>query len=133
MTSIAETVAELAREPQGNPKDDEGRKKPCVSTIPMQTLLEVAKVMKLGAGKYGIKNYRVQPIKASTYFDAIFRHSVDWYEGSERTNFMPQDIDDESLAHHLAHIAACALLTLDAVQRGNLIDDRQRYEVKRPG
>jgi len=109
-----------------NPKKAFGTLKPSIHNIPMQPLLaQVAGVMALGAKKYGIKNWRKQPIDASTYYDAIFRHLEQWFEERE-------DKDIESGKHHLAHIVAGALIVLDAIEHGTLIDDRGRSEVLHP-
>ncbi len=109
----------------GNPKDEIGRQKPSISFVPMAPLLVIAEVMRGGAAKYGIKNYREQPVSASTYIDAMFRHMVEWFD-------LQQDQDDESKLSHLAHIAACALILMDAQARNTLMDNRGLTEVKRP-
>lgn len=88
----------------------------------MEVVLQVAEVMKLGATKYGVKNWRRQPIKASTYYAAMFRHMVQWYE-------LREEVDAESGQHHLAHAICCAMLVLDAAKHDALIDDRDFAEV----
>lgn len=108
-----------------NPKSAPGRAKPCLSLVPMNAMLDVAEVMRHGADKYGRKNWRKQPIDASTYYDAALRHLIAWFERGE-------DADPESGKSHLAHVACCALLLLDGIERGELIDDRQLYEVLNP-
>lgn len=106
-----------------NPKEYLGREKDCVSKIPMCLMLKLARVHKLGADKYGQKNWRVQPIRMSTYYDAIFRHLVEWFEGGE-------DNDPESKEHHLHHVIACSLILLDAMDHKSIADDRGYTEVK---
>lgn len=100
-----------------NPKEAFGKLKPCIHLIPMFVILGVAKVMALGAKKYGQKNWRVQPINASTYYSAMCRHMVQWFE-------LGEDIDEESQQHHLEHVIACAMIVLDGLRHGKLNDDR---------
>lgn len=87
-------------------------------------LAEDALVHKSGANKYGVRNWRVDKILASTYEGAILRHFIAWASG--------EDIDPESGVHHLAHVRACCAIVRDAAMRGMLIDDRDRQESKRP-
>lgn len=100
-----------------NPKKAFGDEKPSIHNIPMGPILEVAKVMAHGSKKYGRKNWRIQPIDASTYYSAMFRHMVDWFENGV-------DLDHDSKIHHLAHVAASALILLDAMNHHTLHDDR---------
>lgn len=106
-----------------NPKEYLGREKPCIQYIPMAELLKVAEVFRLGATKYGQKNWRVQPVRMSTYYNAMFRHMIDWFEKGEE-----QDI--ESAQHHLAHVIADALIMLDGITHKSIMDDRAFTEVK---
>lgn len=84
-----------------------------------------AAVHKHGADKYGISNWRMQEILASTYEGAILRHFVAWARG--------EDIDPDSGLPHLAHIRACCAVVLDSEIHGTLIDDRNRMEVIEDG
>lgn len=106
-----------------NPKKAFGALKPCMHYVPMNVMLAVAKVFELGAAKYGLKNFRVQPIDASTYYSAMHRHLIAFFEGGE-------DVDPESGQPHLAHVIAGAMILMDGLERGSLIDDRAAYEVK---
>ena len=124
--------AGAAGEPKGNPKAPYGLQKPSVHFIAMNTLRDVARVMSLGSDKYGLKNYRAQPVAASTYYDAAFRHLIDWFEGPEDAPGNPEDNDRESGITHLAHVIACCTILMDAMRRGLLIDDRCKTEVKYP-
>jgi len=81
-----------------------------------------AAVHKLGADKYGVCNWLIDHIKASTYKGAILRHLKAWEEG--------EDIDPESGWSHLYHIRACCAILLDSEKNGTLIDDRNRTESK---
>ncbi len=105
-----------------NPKKVHGDLKPGIHFLPMGTLDQVCEVMKGGpgkggAGQYGLRNWRKQPIRASTYYDAMWRHLRDWYENRE-------DRDPKSEQSHLAHIIANAMLVLDSIEHGTLVDDR---------
>lgn len=104
-----------------NPKTAYGNLKSCFHFIPMSVMFGVAEVMKLGASKYGLKNWRKQPIKASPYYDAIYRHLIAWYEEAE-------EIDSESKQSHLSHVIANAMILLDAIKQETLIDDRKDKE-----
>jgi len=90
--------------------------------IPYRPLAAVARVLAKGAEKYGIRNWREERISASTYIGAIGRHTLlEWAEGVDK------DADDGE--HPLAHVIACCLLVLDAIEHDTLIDDRGRTEV----
>lgn len=74
-----------------------------------------------GADKYGERNWRLDPIKASTYEAAILRHFLAYFYDAE-------DLDPDSGLNHLYHIRACCAVMLDAEAHGKLIDDRDRKE-----
>ena len=110
-----------------NPKKACGDLKPGIHYLPMGTLDQVCVVMRGGpdqggAGQYGLRNWRKQPIRASTYYDAMWRHLRDWYEKLE-------DADVRSGQSHLAHIIANAMLVMDSIEKGVLVDDRDAAEV----
>lgn len=105
--------------PDGNPKTVHGMSKPGIEGVPTAPLFEVGEVMRLGIRKYGLTNWRHDPISASVYYNAALRHIMSWWDG--------QSIDEESGQHHLAHAVACLLIMLDARAVANLIDDRPRY------
>lgn len=107
-----------------NPKEYLGREKDCVSYIPMRLMLRLAKVHKLGASKYGQKNWRVQPVRMSTYYNGMFRHMVDWFEGG-----VDQDAEYPN-EHPLLHVIACCLIVLDGIEHESIQDDRAFAEVK---
>lgn len=91
--------------------------------IPYAALEGVAKVMALGAEKYGERNWRMEPIKGSTYEGALFRHIfLEWAQGS--------DVDHESGEHPLDHAIASLLIMRDAMIQGTFVDDRKRKETK---
>ncbi len=72
-----------------------------------------------GADKYGERNWRIDPIKSSTYEAAILRHFMAYFYDRE-------DADPDSGLSHLYHIRACCAVMLDAEIHGTLIDDRDR-------
>lgn len=89
--------------------------------VPWAALAPVARVMATGAAKYGIRNWHIDEIKASTYVGAIARHALlEWALG--------RDKDADSGEHPLAHVVACCLIVMDAEARGKLIDDRLATE-----
>lgn len=100
-----------------NPKDALGAKKPQMGLIPVGAMASVARVMELGAKKYGAYNWRSKAIRLMVYAHAALRHIFSWIGGE--TN------DPESGEPHLAHAAACCLIALDARATGNAVDDRE--------
>lgn len=84
----------------------------------------LARVMAHGADKYGVRNWRTQPIEARTYVGAMRRHIDAWADG--------QDADPDSGANHLVHLAACCMVVLDAAAHGTLTDNRDYAEAKPP-
>ena len=93
--------------------------------IPFGPLAAVARVMATGGDKYGIRNFLLDEIKASTYLGAIGRHAfLEWSLGV--------DEDKDSGEHPLAHVIACCLIVLDSIEHGSLIDDRLVQESKDP-
>lgn len=100
----------------GNPKDLIGSKKPPISLCPSGLLVPLSKVVQLGAKKYGKTNWRSTKVRYTVYVDAAFRHLLQALDG--------EDLDSESGQPHLAHVAACVAIVLDADAVGTLIDDR---------
>ncbi len=99
-----------------NPKDVAGRSKPWMGLIPVASMEGLARVMELGAKKYGPYNWRAKPIKNMVYAHAALRHLFAWIGG--------QSVDPESGQSHLAHVASCMMIILDAEATGNCIEDR---------
>ena len=99
-----------------NPKDAAGAAKPQVGLIPVGALNSVARVMELGAFKYGPYNWRSKKILLMVYAHAALRHIFAWIGGESH--------DPESGQSHLAHVAACMLIALDAMATGNAVDNR---------
>lgn len=109
-------VPERAALPDGNPKTRFGVAKPSVTLIPGPALIHCALAFRDGATKYGPANWRVDPVTASTYTDAAFRHLLDYWDGEDRAS--------DSKVLHLAHAMACLAILIDAQEQGTLKDDR---------
>ena len=99
-----------------NPKTVEGDKKPDVSLVPPVAILAEARVMQLGATKYGPYNWREKTVSARVYTAAGIRHILQWQDG--------EDIDPESGESHLAHARACLGILMDAQSIGKFNDNR---------
>lgn len=100
-----------------NPKDAIGSQKVSFNNIPKRALGEVALAMMEGGLKYEPKNWRDAPVRLTVYTDAICRHAFALEEGQDYAH-------DGAKLHHLAYIAAGALIALDALLHGSLVDDR---------
>ena len=70
---------------------------------------EIAHVLKLGADKYGVYNWRdnIDSIQDSTYYGAVRRHINAMMKG--------ESLDPESQRSHWAHIGATAMIMLDVI------------------
>ncbi len=109
-----------------NPKQAMGSKKvPFFSVLPPSGLIHMAMVMKYGAYDakrkdgttgYGPFNWRESAVEYNTYLDAIVRHLLALVDG--------EDTAADSKQHHAAHIGACCLIILDAIECDVLIDNR---------
>lgn len=107
--------------PDTNPKSQYGIKKvPTHSRVPWTAVILEGIVMALGGLKYGPFNWRQNSVAASVYVDAAERHLTLWNAG--------EDDDDESKVTHLAHVRACCGILIDAIETGNLVDDRPKNE-----
>lgn len=103
-------------EPTLDPKKAAGAQKPQLQNIPPELNTEVAKAIECGARKYGPWNWRDNNVELMTYLGAMKRHIDVLIEG--------EDIDPESGAHHLGHVAAGCAIVLDARKHGTLVDNR---------
>lgn len=102
-----------------DPKKAAGDLKDPLHLLPTVAMRQTAHVLKLGADKYGVYNWRESDgVKATTYTAAIMRHLLQFTDG--------EDVDEESGRPHLAHIMATCSILLDAEQSGKLIDDRPK-------
>lgn len=99
-----------------NPKDAPGAKKAPLRFVPHALKILAAPAMALGANKYGPYNWRTKAVKLSVYLESIDRHLAAFADR--------QDIDPESGASHLSHVAACLAIISDAEGIGKLVDDR---------
>ena len=95
-------------------KYDEGKEK--YTMIPQLALKQVAKVFTHGADKYGDFNYSKQ-CDVLRYIDAMQRHTNQYLTGENI---------DESGVHHLACVAANALMALDGILNETMIDNRNK-------
>lgn len=100
-----------------NPKAKFGATKPQLHLIPPAGLLHAAMAFERGARLYSPYNWRTSPVDACTYISAIKRHIDNWLDGEEYTS------DDETVHNLGAIMASCAIL-LDAIELGNLVDNR---------
>ena len=103
--------------PDDNPKTVLGLTKPSIASVPPIALFKIGAAMADGARKYGRFNYREHAITASTYYDAVMRHLLAWWDG--------EDVAADSGVDHLAHAAACLCIAMDARSLGKLNDDRK--------
>jgi len=94
-------------------KFDEG--KPSVSLIPPTAILEEAKVMGYGAGKYGRNNW-LKGMAWSRLASAAFRHLLAWELGEEN--------DQETGISHLAHVRCCVAMLMWYQEKSLGTDDR---------
>jgi hypothetical protein len=101
-----------------DPKGAAGALKPQLQLLPPTFNREVAKALSLGAAKYGPWNWRENKVEIMTYLAAMKRHIDCLIDG--------EDIDLESGAHHLGHVAASCAIVLDAQKCNTLIDNRPR-------
>lgn len=101
-----------------NPKDILGLKKPPLRLVPSALIIFVSRVMGLGAKKYGPFNWRSKKVRKTVYLEAAMRHLLQCLDG--------EDLDPESGCPHVAHVAACMGILLDAAATACLIDDRPK-------
>jgi dATP/dGTP diphosphohydrolase len=104
-----------------NPKDLIGATKVNLFAIPPASLIYEALAMQDGAAKYGAYNWREKKVQASIYLSATMRHLLAWLDGEECAA--------DSGRPHLAHAKACLGILIDALETGNLIDDRPTHGV----
>lgn len=114
-SEVASTVP-VVTSPDGNPKTAVGVTKPSLHAIPPVALLFLGQAMKDGNDKYGLVNWRYDPITASTYYNALMRHALAWWDG--------ENADPKTRIKHLAYIMANCAILLDAEAQGTLTDDR---------
>lgn len=101
-----------------NPKDIIGASKPDLALIPPVALIHQALAHKNGADKYGPYNWRENKVQMMIYLSAMQRHIIAIIDG--------EDVAEDSGILHLAHICAGANIVMDAMEGGNLIDNRPK-------
>ncbi len=102
-----------------DPKQAAGVSKVPFGMISPAALEAEARVMALGAAKYGAFNFLDNRMKATTYVHAMLRHILQYASGEDR--------DAESNQSHLAHLRACAGILLDQHASGMVLDDRPAW------
>ena len=105
-----------------NPKDIAGSQKPPICTMPATVLTEVGVAMMEGSRKYGHFNWRAIGVRASVYYDAVWRHLAAWFEG--------EDIDPDSGCSHIVKAIAGLMILRDAQIQGMCEDDRPPSSVE---
>ena len=110
----------MAKAKDTNPKSASSRAKVSLSLVPSVAILEMAQAFRDGASKYGPYNWRKDPVSASVYLDAAFRHMELYRAG--------QDSASDSGIKHIVHAMSCFAILLDADLVGSLIDDRDKME-----
>lgn len=99
-----------------NPKDVIGSRKLDMGNVPDTAVVGLAEALTEGAVKYGRYNWRIAGVRASIYHAAIRRHLAKWWNG--------EDVDRDTLVHHLKSSMACHAILLDALAYDTLTDDR---------
>lgn len=99
-----------------NPKDALGMKKLGMNLVPPASLAYQALGMMDGAQKYGPYNWRENKVILSIYVAACLRHLLAYYDGEDNAR--------DSGYPHLGHAIACIGIIIDALETGNLVDDR---------
>lgn len=112
----SEKKEEDVNTPQTDPKGAAGKMKDQLQLIPTILERETAKALDNGAKKYQPFNWRFSKVESMTYIGAIRRHLNAYFDGEE--------LDPESGAHHLGHIAANCAILLDAAEQRTLEDNR---------
>ncbi len=114
--ALSGRTAPVVTSPDGNPKTAVGITKPSLHSIPPVALLYLGQAMADGNRKYGLVNWRHDPITFSTYWDAAMRHMLALWDG--------EDADPATGIKHMAYIMANFAILLDAQEQGTLTDDR---------
>lgn len=102
-----------------NPKDLFGMKKLALHLVPASSTAYQSLAMEDGARKYGPYNWRDNKVVASIYVSAAKRHLDAWFDSREENAL-------DSGVPHLGHALASIGILVDAMETGNLIDDRPK-------
>lgn len=103
-----------------NPKDALGDKKVNLALVPPASIIHEAMAQEEGAKKYGPYNWREKQVRTMVYVAAGLRHLLEYLDGADFST------DTDPPVHHLGHAKACLGIVLDAMETGNLIDDRPK-------
>jgi len=122
---MSESVSPISNADTTNPKDLVGDTKVSITKLPAVAIVHGAHAMMDGARKYGQYNWRAKKVVSHIYIDAAMRHLMAWFEGEE--------LASDSKVHHLGHAIACCAILLDALETGNLVDDRPVDDTNRAG
>jgi hypothetical protein len=91
--------------------------KPRIDLIPPQAIIDIAKVLTYGAGKYDSHNWRDNGgLDYSRLYAAAQRHLLSFWDG--------QSLDKETGMSHLAHAACCIVFLMSYEAEDNGKDDR---------
>ena len=100
-----------------NAKHAVGHKRVPLALVPAAGVIHGARAMAYGAEKYGEFNFRESTeISFMVYLHALLRHVYALVDG--------ENIAEDSGVHHLGHVIADAAILLDAIEKGNILDDR---------
>lgn len=88
-------------------KLDDGKNR--LDLIPPAAIIELGKVLTMGSGKYGDRNWE-KGIEFNRVYGAALRHLITWWNG--------EDTDKESGLSHLSH-CLCNIAFLIHFERGN--------------
>lgn len=99
-----------------NPKDRAATTRLDLSLWPETASIYGALAMTEGDCKYGGFNFREQGASVSTYYAALRRHMIKFYNG--------EWADEKTKVPHLANMLGCIAILVDGFEQGNIIDDR---------
>lgn len=100
-------------------KFDQG--KPRMDLISSKALVQLARVLGVGAAKYQPNNWR-GGIAYSRLIGAMLRHIAAFNDG--------EDVDPESGISHIAHAMCNCMFLLEQLQTRPDLDDRYKGEIK---
>lgn len=116
VVAVVKQMLDKTTRPDTNPKSRYGIAKPPMHLVPPSAKIYMAMGFKDGAAKYGPYNWRENEVAASVYVGALHRHIDAWWD---REEYAP-----DSGYHHLAHGLSSMGILVDAMELGNLVDDR---------
>lgn len=99
-----------------NPKDGQATTRADLGNFPDSAVLYGSLAFSEGGLKYGEYNWRKTGVQSSVYVSAARRHIAKWWNGEE--------FDPKTHVHHLGNALACLAVLVDAIEVGNLNDDR---------